>query len=131
MHEVVIRAHQNEPLAQELIVGSHVVVVDEPADVGGHDLGPSPPELLLGSLGACTAMTVRMYAARKQWPLEDLTVRVTGEKREDGFHMALAIELEGPLSAEQRARMIEIGERCPMRRLLTGPIIVEDRPAQT
>lgn len=110
----------------------HQIVADEPESMGGDDLGPNPYELLLASLGACTVMTLRMYAKRKQWPLETAKVtlrhgRVHAEDCEDceqttGKVDRIDVELsiEGPLDAEQRARLLEIAHRCPVHRTLTS-----------
>jgi uncharacterized OsmC-like protein/alpha-beta hydrolase superfamily lysophospholipase len=116
--------------AQRIEVGRHTLRADEPVAYGGDDTGPSPYDLLLASLGACTSMTVRMYADRKQWPLRHVTVRL----QHDRIHavdceecvtrsgeidrIRRAIVLEGPLDTEQRARLLEIAERCPVHRTL-------------
>lgn len=95
-------------------------LVDEPASVGGLGSGPTPYDLLASALGACTAMTVRLYAARKAWPLEAVTVRVL--HRRDGLggkdRFAREIVLTGDLTAEQRRRMLEIANRCPVHETL-------------
>lgn len=95
-------------------------LVDEPVSVGGLGSGPTPYDLLASALGACTAMTVRLYAARKEWPLESVTVRVLhrreGLEAKDRF--AREIVLTGDLTAEQRARMLEIANRCPVHETL-------------
>ena len=116
--------------AQRIDVGGHTLRADEPAAYGGDDTGPSPYDLLLAALGACTSMTLRMYADRKQWPLQRVTVRL----QHDRIHavdcaecvtrsgeidrIRRAIVLEGPLDPEQRARLLEIAERCPVHRTL-------------
>ncbi len=96
---------------------------DEPVDVGGLGSGPSPYELLAAGLGACTCMTIRLYAARKGWPLERARAHVrheknAGETPPDTF--TRLIELDGPLDAEQRAKLFEIADRCPVHRTLEG-----------
>ncbi len=120
-------------LRQRIETGRHVLVADEPPSGGGHDAGPDPYALLLAALGACTSMTLRMYADRKGWPLEGITVRVAHERayardcadcetKDDTRidRMTRTILLTGPLSAEQKARLVEIAERCPVHRTLTG-----------
>jgi putative redox protein len=118
-------------LTQEIEAGGHRLVADEPAGVG-DDLGPTPYDLLLASLGACTAMTLRLYADRKKWPLENVSV----ELRHDRIHandsrkcaappcrierIERIVNLGGPLSDEQRDRLVKIAERCPVHRTLMG-----------
>jgi putative redox protein len=124
--------------------GGQVVFADEPAGVGGDDLGPTPYELLLASLGACTAMTLRLYADRKGWPLEGVRMRLGHERvyRDDCEgcvgagevnnslrieRISREIELLGPLDAAQRARLMEIAARCPVHRTLQAAPEIVDR----
>jgi uncharacterized OsmC-like protein len=116
--------------------GQHHLAADEPIAKGGADTGPGPYEFLLAGLGACTAMTLRGYADRKNWPLEGVSVELqhdkiyaedcadceTKEGRLDRIERR--IELFGPLDEEQRARLIEIANKCPVHRTLTGEIHV-------
>ena len=104
------------------------IIADEPADVGGLGSGPSPYELVSAGLGACTSMTVRLYAERKGWPLQRTRVVVSHEKVDgqtppDVFHREIGFE--GPLDAEQRARLLEIAEKCPVHRTLEAGSRVE------
>lgn len=128
-------------LKQYLLDGRHRLVADEPPQLGGSDAGPNPYELLLMSLGACTAMTLRLYARRKQWPLERIAVRL-GHQRihaEDcaecetrvGFidRIEREIDLAGPLDAAQRQRLLEIADMCPVHRTLTSEIDLRSRLA--
>jgi len=128
-------------LKQYLLDGRHRLVADEPTQLGGSDAGPNPYELLLMSLGACTAMTLRLYARRKQWPLERIAVRLRHQRihAEDcaecetriGFidRIECEIELAGPLDAAQRQRLLEIADMCPVHRTLTSEINVRSRLA--
>ncbi len=123
--------------AAEVRTGRHRLKADEPAGVGGTDTGPTPYEYLLAGLGACTTMTLRMYADRKAWPLDGVTVRLAhdrvhakdcadceaGQRRLDRIRRE--ITLGGTLDAEQRARLMEIADRCPVHRTLEGEIVIE------
>ncbi|HJU90823.1 MAG TPA: OsmC family protein [Gemmatimonadaceae bacterium] len=114
----------------EIRARSHFLVADEPFAVGGRDDGPTPYDLLLASLGACMAMTLRMYADRKKWPLEDVRVRLrtSSSHAEDCVQCDTAevglttleydVELSGPLDDEQRTRILAIAERCPIKQTL-------------
>ena len=94
--------------------GRHSLISDEPQSLGGQNAGPAPYDLLLASLGACTAITLRMYAKRKQLALRSVHVGLHFTKREDGAHIDRVLTLDGDLSAEQRARMLEIAEKTPV-----------------
>jgi len=120
---------------------THAFVADEPAAAGGTDTGPTPYELLLGGLAACTAMTVRMYADRKRWPLEDVVVRIRPvrphavdcancETQAVGVgRLEREVELLGALTDEQRARLLYIADRCPVKQTLERGIRVEPAAA--
>lgn len=114
------------PWRVEIDDGTHRWSGDEPAELGGGDTAPTPFQLLCSSLGACTAITVQMYAARKQWPLAGISVRVVLDKAADGANVfTRSIVLEGALDDEQRARLLDIANKCPTHRLLTGTIRIE------
>ena len=129
---------RNEYL-QNISIGQHRIQADEPVEVGGCDAGPNPYELLLAALGACTSMTLRMYAARKRWPLEDIRVRLMhgkihaedclGCETKEGLvdRIEREIVLVGNLTDEQRQRLLEIASKCPVHRTLTSEIHIETR----
>ena|SRR5688572_31441751 len=124
-------------LTQEVRAGNHLLAADEPKEDGGADTGPNPYELLLAALGACTSMTVQLYAKRKGWPLEEVRVELSQERlygedcagceandvRMDRIRKRLW--LRGPLDETQRQRLAEIAERCPVNRTLTGEVKME------
>ena len=119
---------------QNIFVGPHALRADEPGDSGGNDAGPNPHELLLAALGACMSITVRMYAKRKQWPLQEVHVdlsyaRVQSEvsiEGKSGTRIVGGIETEisfrGDLTEEQLQRLFEIANRCPIHRILDSPV---------
>jgi len=126
--------------AQRIEAGGHVFSADEPVSAGGTDAGPDPYALLLAALGACTSMTIRLYVSRKKWPLERVAVRLRHERvyakdcdecveNRDGHveRITREIELFGPLTAEQKARLVEIAERCPVHRTMAGPTKIVTR----
>jgi putative redox protein len=101
-------------------VGPHTFVTDTPEKVGGKDLGPDPEELLLAAWGSCTAMTVQMYAQRKEWPVErvDVKLDLVPKTEESPQRLVRTIALFGPLTEEQRERLKDIAEKCPVHKLL-------------
>lgn len=133
---VAVRLGQ-EGFTTEIMVRQHSIQADEPESVGGNDFGPSPYELVAAGLGACTAMTLQMYARRKKWPLEEVVVhlehfkdyRSDQENLEDPKskidHFSRSIEIEGDLDDDQRQRLLEIANKCPVHRTMEGEIEVE------
>jgi putative redox protein len=107
---------------------SHTLVADEPKDEGGDDAGPSPQELLAASLASCTAITMEMYARRKGWELGDVAVHVDYEPAQRGsptrFRMRVDFAKEVP--EEQRERLMQIGAKCPVHRVLEGEVMFEE-----
>jgi putative redox protein len=136
--EVIVRAGRYG-FAQEITAGRHTLRADEPVGVGGTDTGPNPYDLLLAALGSCTSMTVRLYADRKKWPLHEVTVRLSHEKiyardcleceTKEGRldQVTREIELTGPLDAEQRARLLQIADRCPVHQTLQAELHIKTR----
>jgi putative redox protein len=136
MAEVIVHSLNN--LRHEIDAGAHTFYADEPADAGGDDSGPTPYDLLLGALGTCTSMTLLMYARRKGWPLENVEVRLSHQRdyARDCAECETTpvqidqidrrITLKGSLDQAQRARLLEIAEKCPVHRTLTGTIRVTD-----
>jgi putative redox protein len=137
MATVVVQSKGN--LKQEITAGDHVLIADEPVAAGGGNEGPDPYSLLLSALGACTSMTLHLYAKQKQWDLQ--SVRVT--LKQERIHAAdcadcetkegkldriwREIQLEGNLTEEQQVRLREIAKRCPVHRTLTSEISIVDR----
>jgi uncharacterized OsmC-like protein len=131
---VIVRETRRGTFQQEIIVGSHHLIADEPANVGGLDSGPGPYDLLLAALGACTSMTLRLYAERKKIPLERTEVRLRHSRiyakdcaeceTKEGMldRIERVISLEGKLDAQQRQQLLEIADKCPVHRTLKSEI---------
>jgi putative redox protein len=124
---IVTARIERTPYETHISTDSQVIVADEPADMGGQDRGMRPGELLAASLAACTVMTLRMYADRKGWPLDSAVAHVeysndTSTKRS---LFVLKLILNGNLTDEQRARFVEMADRCPVHRALQNPIDFE------
>src|SRR5712692_4375387 len=134
MAEVVVSSEGY--LRQNIAAGQHTLIADEPREAGGSDAGPDPYSFLLAALGACTSMTLQLYARRKNWPLERVEVslihsRVHAEDCADcepQQHKLDRIErfisVTGPLSQEQKARLLEIAERCPVHKTLASGVSI-------
>jgi putative redox protein len=121
--QVTVVESGNGPYGQFITSGRHVLGADEPVELGGRDTGPDPFELLLSGLGACTAMTIRMYASRKGLKLDRVTVRLRHVQRAtaakgliDKFERVVL--LEGDLTVDDRRRLLEIADRCPVSQTL-------------
>ncbi len=126
---------------QEITSGDHRLQADEPVSVGGTDTAPTPYDYLLAGLGACTSMTVGLYARRKKWPLEDVTVALRHSRihakdcaaceTKDGMldRIEMDVDLTGALTQEQKAKLLEIAGKCPVHRTLSSEIDIKVRPA--
>ena len=135
----VVAKLENTGFTTEIMAGRHGIVADESEDLGGNDFGPSPYQLLMASLGACTAMTIQMYARRKKWNLDDVFVHLNYSKeyyedclscenegaKLDTFERI--IELKGDLTEEQRIRILDIANKCPVHRTLSSEIMIETK----
>ncbi len=140
---VLVRETHGGKFQQEILSGPHRMLADEPVKQGGLDSGPGPYDFLLAGLGACTSMTVRLYADFKKIPLENVSVRLShgkihakdcetcDAKVATVDHIERAITLEGPLDADQRKRLMEIADKCPVHKTLESKVDIHtvERPA--
>ena len=140
--DVVVRGNASGFL-QEIVSGAHQLRADEPASVGGGDAAPGPYDYLLMGLGACTSMTVGLYARSKKWPLQNISVSLRHSRihakdcadceTKEGMLDQIDVEigLSGPLTPEQRAKLMEIAAKCPVHRTLKSEINIRLRTALT
>jgi len=138
MREVIVHGDASG-FSQQILAGAHALTADEPVEGGGADIGPSPYELLLAALGACTSMTVGMYARRKAWPLESVTVRLRHSRihatdcadceTKEGMldRIERDVQFIGALTTEQRDKLLEISNKCPVHRTLSSEIDIQTR----
>jgi len=117
------------PLQQVLNIGRHQLLSDAPASFGGEDSGPEPHDLLAASLAACTALTVTMYARRKGMLLDDVRVRIEHGQKEGAYVFQRHIEFVGQLDGDARARLLDIANKCPVHKTLSGAIRIETEAA--
>jgi len=110
-----------------LEIGRHTIVTDVPEALGGEDAGAEPHDLLGAALAGCTALTVTMYARRKQWDVQDVQVRVEHEFKDGILSLTRHIHYVGSLDDEQRARLTEIANKCPVHKMLSAQIQIETR----
>ena len=140
VHVVVRGSAKN--FQQEVTAGKHKFVADEPASVGGSNAGPDPYDYLLTALGVCTSMTIGFYARRNRLPLENITVSLSHSRiyaadceeceTRDGMldRIDVDVELTGPLTAEQHAKLMQVAAKCPVHRTLTSEINIRLRAAE-
>ena len=138
---VVVRETRNSKFQQTVTTGPHQMLADEPVAVGGQDSGPGPYDFVLAGLGACTSMTMRMYADRKSLPVERITVTLKHSKihaedcaeceTREGMldQIDRVIAIEGVLDADQRKRLMEIADKCPVHRTLTSEVRIVTKAA--
>jgi putative redox protein len=138
MSDVIVTSLKN--LQNEVAYGNyHTLVTDEPVEAGGDDAGPDPYTLVLAALGSCISMTVTLYARRKAWPLERVTVRLRAQRvhakdcaectrsTDDFIHrIQRSVNFEGDLSEDQIARLHEIAHKCPVHKMLTSEIVISE-----
>lgn len=136
VQEITVSESGKGKFTQDVTIGHHKLIADEPTTVGGDDAGPSPYDFLLIALGSCTSMTVRSYADLKKIPLEGITVKLKHNKvhAEDCVNcenpnakmdkIEVAIELKGKLTQEQKNKMLDIANKCPVHRTLTSKIVI-------
>jgi putative redox protein len=123
----------HEHYVTKLSMRGHLLVADEPVDNGGKDAGPTPTELVLAGLAACTASTLRMYIDKKGWDVEriDMELTIDIEKTETGqvSRIYSILDITGNITAEQKDRILEIAAKCPVNKLLTNPVEIHSRMA--
>jgi putative redox protein len=136
MSEVIVSS--DGFLKQKITAGAHTLIADEPREAGGSDAGPDPYSFLLAALGACTSMTLQLYARHKGIPLENVQVSLrnsrihakdceTCESKEGKIEeIERYISLTGPLTDEQKQRLLEVARRCPVHKTLTSEIVIKD-----
>ena len=111
------------------------ILADEPIEVGGQNKGLAPTQLLLSSVGACKAITMRMYANRKEWKVDKIDIKVSSEdqrsEQQQTTYIKCNIFIEGDLDEEQKRRLYAIGEKCPVHKMLMNPIVIESNLIDT
>ena len=140
MTPIVVRSEKGYQTA--ISIRNHSVVADELIQDGGTDVGPTPMEIFIGTLGACVAVTTRAYAERKGWPLEGISVELGMERIKREAYPAYAGEapyvheirehicFEGPLTEEQKERLMYVARKCPIRLVLENPVFIVEEPRE-
>jgi putative redox protein len=130
---VLVTDSGQPPWGQVLLSHDQILFADEPPELGGRNTGPAPTDIVLMALGSCTAITLRMYAARKEWVIDRIAVRLRYEAADamkaDFKKIERIIEIDGPLDHEQRARLMAIADKCPVHQMLTGTVAVRSKLA--
>lgn len=128
-HTVIVNLRDKEDTYTcDIRAGKHTMVADEPVPLGGNDLGAAPYQYLKAALGSCTAMTLRMYAERKKWPLENVIVTLS-HSRDSKKHSVFErdIKLIGDLTDDQRERLLDIADRCPVHKTISNGATILSR----
>lgn len=127
MEDVIVKIGNNG-FTTEVTFGKHSIVADEPEKLGGDDEGMAPLPLLLSSLGSCMVMTMRMYAVQKGWDLQGAEIRLSSEVQHSGLqqttYIRCHINLEGELDTNQKRRIFDVSDKCPIKKMLTNPVVV-------
>ena len=130
---ILVTDNGQGPWGQVLLSHDQILYADEPLALGGQNTGPAPTDIVLMALGGCTAITLRMYAARKGWVIDRIGVRLrygaTDAGAVDLKTIERIIDIAGPLDADQRARLLAIAEKCPVHQILTGTVAVRSELA--
>lgn len=126
--EVIVRIGA-EKYKTEVIISDHQFIADEPEEIGGQNLGPTPTSLLLSSLGTCKAITMRMYADQKGWPLEGVDIQLSMDIVKENIYqitnIQVIVKLIGDLDDQQKERILKVGEKCPVQKILSNPIHIK------
>lgn len=123
--QVAVATIGNDLYKTELVARDHTVIADEPLDVGGKDLGPRPGDFIRMGLASCTAITLRMYANRKGWDVQQIRVQVSNGPFDGKTSYKTEIEITGNVNEEQRMRLLQIAKLCPVHKVLTNPIKID------
>lgn len=124
-NEITVTESGEGNFAQSIHMGKHIITADEPEAIGGNDSGPNPYDLLLASLGACTSITLRMYALRKNIPLKGIHINLDHQRVNDEDVIHCILNLEGDLTPTQIEDLLKIAEKCPVHKTLEHPSIIK------
>lgn len=135
MENVVVVSIGEESYTTQIQYGDLSLIADEPEELGGQNKGFAPTQLLLSSIGACKAITMRMYANRKEWKVNKIEVKISSEVQKSEQQQTTFIKcnvfIDGELDADQKKRIYTIGEKCPVQKMLQNPIVVESNLIDT